>query len=181
MCPGTRGMQEWLSTRTWWGIQQRALLSDERRASITKACSAQAYRRRRGNCSQATPATEGAGRRSQCSPSSLRVVAAGGSTLTPASSTRRDDKAASSACPCLTNPSSEQFGTLALGVQVILRKAAIPLLPARHCFLASEALLALCDPESRIPAFHGSAHIKCALLTTARASSCLLLRVSSPR
>ncbi|KAF1930271.1 uncharacterized protein M421DRAFT_3352 [Didymella exigua CBS 183.55] len=69
-------------------------------------------------------------------------------------SSRARDKAASSACPCLTNPSSEQFGP-SLGVQVILREAPIPLLPARHCFLASEALLALCDPESRIPAFHG--------------------------
>ncbi|KAF1361859.1 hypothetical protein EJ07DRAFT_154062 [Lizonia empirigonia] len=43
---------------------------------------------------------------------------------------------------------------LALEVQVVLCSAPIPLPPARHCFLASAALLALCDPESRILAFH---------------------------
>ena len=44
---------------------------------------------------------------------------------------------------------------LALEVQdlVTLRSVPIPLLPARHCFLASEGLLALFDPESRIAAF----------------------------
>lgn len=54
-------------------------------------------------------------------------------------------------------PLQRTIWPLAPGVQVILRKAPIPLLPARHCLLASEALLALCDPESRIPAFHGFA------------------------
>lgn len=60
------------------------------------------------------------------------------------------------ACPCLTNPSVNNLA-LALGVQHLLRQAPIPLLPARHCFLASPAQLALCDPESRIPAFHRAA------------------------
>lgn len=64
------------------------------------------------------------------------------------------------------------------GVQVILRKAPIPLLPARHCFLASEALLALCDPESRIQHSSGSRAPRPA---SPRVSSCLSLRASSLR
>jgi hypothetical protein len=153
------------------------LRTDEQRAFIIKACSAQAYRRRRGNCSQATSASEGAGRRSHRSPSSLRVVAEGGSTQPQPPAPGATTKTLTLLVRALPTPPANN---LALGVQVILRKAPIPLLPARHCFLASEALLALCDPESRIPASHGSAHFQCALLTIARVSSCLLLRASSP-
>lgn len=54
---------------------------------IIEACAAQAYRRMRGNCSQAASATEGSGFdlcRSRTSPGCLRVVAAVDRTLTPA-------------------------------------------------------------------------------------------------
>lgn len=75
-------------------------------------------------------------------------------------------------------PLQRTIWSLAPGVQVILRQAPIPLLPARHCFLASEALLALCDPESRIQHSSGSRAPRPA---SPRVSSCLSLRASSPR
>jgi hypothetical protein len=75
-------------------------------------------------------------------------------------------------------PLQRTIWPLAPGVQVILRKAPIPLLSARHCFLASKALLALCDPESRIQHSSGSRAPRPA---SPRVSSCLSLRASSTR
>ncbi|KAJ4992623.1 hypothetical protein SVAN01_02006 [Stagonosporopsis vannaccii] len=100
----------------------------------------------------------------------------GGASTRPASQQAskpapgRDHAASCARCPCLTNPSKQSRRRP--WCSLVLHQAPIPQPPARHCFLASPAVLALCDPESRIPAFHGPAH-------SSAPPSCLPLRASS--
>jgi hypothetical protein len=88
VCPDTRGLQEWTwsCTHSLHGLGGECSTMSSERAFIIEACPAQAYRRRRGNCSQATPATQSAGCRSHRSPSCSRVVAAVDRTLNPSPS-----------------------------------------------------------------------------------------------